>query len=332
LQTIQAIVQRLTPLHDMVEVTETVNRELKHLIEYNICGIFLVDSNTHELQPIHFDGGDFPFVRLMPGEGLTGWVAQHGVSEIVLDTLEDSRVSPIPGRPVQRESMISAPLVYEGKVRGVITLTKLGVNQFDENSLRLLEIIAAQTAIAFDRARLYDELRTEAITDALTKLYNRRYLLERFKEEKSRAIRNGHTLAAIMLDIDTFKRVNDRYGHDAGDVVLQEIALVIRAAVRAEDIVARYGGEEFCILLPEIPVEEAERVAERLRAMIERRVMPESAGVRGVTVSVGMALLRDDDQSAELFTRADHAMYTVKRVGGNKVSISEAESFRFVTG
>ena len=102
----------------------------------------------------------------------------------------------------------------------MITLSKLGVNQFDENSLRLLEIIAAQTAIAFDRARLYDELRTEAITDSLTKLYNRRYLLERFKEEKSRAIRNRHTLAAIMLDIDTFKRVNDRYGHDAGDVVL----------------------------------------------------------------------------------------------------------------
>jgi diguanylate cyclase (GGDEF)-like protein len=132
-----------------------------------------------------------------------------------------------------------------------------------------------------------------------------------------------------MLDIDTFKRVNDRYGHDAGDAVLQEIALVIRAAVRAEDIVARYGGEEFCILLPEIPPEEAERVAERLRAMIERRLLPAAAGVRSVTVSVGLALLRPSDAGAELFTRADHAMYAVKHVGGNRVCVPDGTAYRF---
>jgi diguanylate cyclase (GGDEF)-like protein len=331
LQTIQSIVQKLTPLHDINAVCRLVGTEFLRLTEYNICGIFRAEAESGDLIPVYFGGGDFPHLRVRPGEGLTGWVAQHGTSELVTNSLSDTRVAPLPGRPTRPESLISTPLIYQGRVQGVITLTKLGVNQFDENALRLLEIIAAQTAIAFDRARLYDELRTEAITDPLTKLYNRRYLLERFKEEKSRALRNHHTLAAIMLDIDTFKRVNDRYGHDAGDVVLQEIALVIRAAVRAEDIVARYGGEEFCILLPEIPVEEAEHVAERLRAMIERRVLPESAGVRSVTVSVGMALLREEDPASELFTRADHAMYAVKHAGGNRVCVPEGNAFRLYT-
>jgi diguanylate cyclase (GGDEF)-like protein len=329
LQTIQSIVQKLTPLHDIPSIAELVNRELKQLIDYHACRLFFLDESHKLLVPLTESGTPIGDLRLRVGEGVAGWIAQSGESVVIPNTLQDSRAAQIAGTPVRKESMIGAPLVYEGKVRGVITLSKLGINQFDENSLRLLEIISAQTAIAFDRARLYDELRTEAITDPLTKLYNRRYLLERFKEEKSRAIRNNHTLAAIMLDIDTFKRVNDRYGHDAGDVVLQEMALVIRAAVRAEDIVARYGGEEFCILLPEIPVDEAERVAERLRAMIQRRVLPETAGVRNVTVSVGMALLRRDDLGGELFSRADHAMYAVKHVGGNRVCIPDGNAYRF---
>jgi diguanylate cyclase (GGDEF)-like protein len=221
-------------------------------------------------------------------------------------------------------------LIYEGRVRGVISLTRLGVNQLDENALRLLEIIAAQAAIAFDRARLYDELRTEAVTDELTKLYNRRYLLQRFKEEKSRAIRNHHNLIALMLDIDRFKAVNDSFGHDAGDIVLRELAGVTRAVVRAEDIVSRYGGEEFCVLLPEIPLDDAEQVAERLRAVIERHRLPDAAGVRHIEVSIGMAILRAQDEGNELFTRADLAMYEVKHVGGNRVCITDGADFRFL--
>lgn len=225
--------------------------------------------------------------------------------------------------------MIGAPLVYEGKVQGVITLSKLGINQFDENDLRLLEIIAGQAAIAFDRARLYEELRAEAVTDPLTGLYNRRYLMERFREEKSRAIRNRHMLAAIMMDIDKFKRVNDTYGHDAGDVVLRELARVTRSVVRAEDIVSRYGGEEFCVLLPETSLSDARHVVERLRAAIEAHQMPEEAGVQGITVSAGMALLDASDPGEELFSRADLAMYEVKHRGGNQVCVFDGGTFHF---
>jgi diguanylate cyclase (GGDEF)-like protein len=267
-------------------------------------------------------------LELRVGEGITGWIAQQGESVLIPNTLEDDRVTQIAGTPRRAESLIGAPLIYEGKVRGVITLSQLGINQFDENAVRLLEIIAAQTAIAFDRARLHDELLTEAVTDDLTKLYNRRYLLNRFNEERSRALRNQHTLAAMILDIDKFKLVNDQYGHDAGDVVLRDLAVVIRAVVRAEDIVARHGGEEFCVLMPESSPEDAQKAAERLRAAIERRRLPKSAGVRNITVSIGLALLSPDDDGMELFTRADLAMYEVKHLGGNRVCLCDGAAFQ----
>lgn len=329
LVTIQSIVQKLTPLHDVPSIAAVINEELKALIDYHSCRLFVLDPLNHELVPISLADFDPQGLRLKLGEGITGWIALHGRSEIIPNMEVDPRGWHIPGTPHRAESMIGAPLIYEGRVRGVITLTKLGINQFDENALRLLAIIAAQAAIAFDRARLYDELRAEAVTDELTKLYNRRYLQERFREEQSRAVRNRHSLAAIMLDIDRFKAVNDRFGHDAGDVVLQELAGLIRTVVRAEDIVARYGGEEFCILLPEIPLPDAEQVAERLRVTIEEHRMPPSAGINRITVSVGMAFLVPEDEGAALFTRADQAMYAVKRRGGNRVCRASENDFLF---
>jgi len=324
LQTIESIVQKLTPLHDVPAIADLIDSELKQLIDFHACRLFVLDPRGRSLRPINADAQD---IRLRIGEGLAGWIAEHGEAVIVPNALVDPRPTQIAGTPLRQESLMGAPLIYEDRVRGVITLSKLGIDQFDENSLRLLEIIAAQAAIAFDRARLYDELRTQAITDDLTQVYNRRYLLERLGEERSRAIRNDHALAAIMLDIDKFKRVNDSFGHDAGDIVLRVLALLIRGAVRAEDIVSRYGGEEFCILLPEIPGPDVLLVAERLCRTIAEHSFPGEAGIEHITVSVGAALLEPQDEGSELITRADLAMYQVKRHGGNGVCLAEGSDY-----
>jgi diguanylate cyclase (GGDEF)-like protein len=135
-----------------------------------------------------------------------------------------------------------------------------------------------------------------------------------------------------MLDIDRFKRVNDAYGHDAGDLVLRELARVIGAVVRVEDIVARYGGEEFCVLVPEIPPAEAEGVAERLRAAVAGHRFPEAAGVAAVTVSVGVAHLLPSDDQDSLFTRADGAMYAGKHAGGNSVWVAREGGYGRAVG
>jgi diguanylate cyclase (GGDEF)-like protein len=329
LHTIQSIVRELTPLHDPAEICATVNRELKRLIDYHSCRLYLMDADTATLRPMSSGESSTPSVRVEIDRGFAGWIARTGEADVIPSTLNDPRPVHIPGTPRREESMIGAPLVYEGRVRGVITLSKLGTHQFDENDLRLLEIIGAQVAIAFDRARLYAELRREAITDPLVRLWNRRYLMERFREERLRAARSRRPLIALMLDIDKFKRVNDTYGHDAGDVVLQELARVVRAQTRAEDIVARYGGEEFCILLPETPLDEALRIAERLRVTASGHAMPASAGIDHVTFSIGVASWEPADVAEELFSRADLAMYAVKRRGGDGVCVAEGNTFRW---
>jgi diguanylate cyclase (GGDEF)-like protein len=255
------------------------------------------------------------------GEGFAGWIAQHGRAATVSNTADDPRVSIIDPDLANPASMAGAPLIYEGKVRGAITLSKAGTNQFDENALRLLEIIAAQAALVFDRARLYRQLRLEATTDPVVRLWNRRYLLERFREEQSRAVRSGQPLSCMIMDIDRFKRINDTHGHDAGDVVLRSLAALLRRLTRTEDIVARYGGEEFCILLPASSLVGTAQLAERLRAAIERHRLPEKAGVPSITVSIGLAELLPDDAATEMFTRADHAMYAAKAAGGNQVRL-----------
>jgi diguanylate cyclase (GGDEF)-like protein len=333
LQTIQSIVQKTTPLHDIPAVAAVIDTELRRLIDYRACRVFLLNDEGMVV-PIHFPGSRVHDIRLQPGQGISGWIVEQGKPVLIRNTLEDPRAVQIEDTPVRAESIIGAPLVYQGSVRGAITLTRMGANQFDENALRLLEIISAQAAIAFDRARLYEELRTEAITDPLTKLFNRRHLVERFREERSRAIRNRHNLAAIMLDVDGFKRVNDTHGHDAGDIVLEELARVVRGAVRLEDVAARYGGEEFCILFPGAPLPEAEAVAERLRLAIQAHRLPPESGVSRITVSVGVGLLSRLDVSTEIFTRADRAMYQVKRRGGNCVCVDRGtgSGFYFLEG
>lgn len=327
LQTIQSIVQKLTTLHDVSAMAALLDAELRQLIEYHSCRLFVLDADEETLVMVGGAEGSDP-LRTRLGQGVSGWIAEHGDSVMIPNALEDGRAYYLDETPVP-VSVMGAPLTYEGKVHGVIMLTQVGVNRFDENQLRLLEILAAQTAIALDRARLYLELRTEAVTDPLTQLYNRRYLAKRFHEEKARAERNMHMLAAIMVDIDKFKQVNDTFGHDAGDVVLQDIAVVLRAVVRTGDIVARYGGEEFCVLLTEVSGEEATSVAKRLRFLIERRQLPEAAGARTVTASMGLALLEPGSDDEDLFSRADLAMYEVKRRGGNAVGILQNGDLAF---
>lgn len=321
LQTIQSIVQQLTVLHDIPTVVSIINRELKQLVAYRSCQIFTVGDGARALLPVAVPGFEADRPAMQAAESIARWVAEHGEATIVADTWHDDRVSQGVESGRQAESMAAVPLISHGCVQGVIALSRLGTGQFDDASLRLVEIIAAQVVIAFERAALYERLRTEAITDPLTRLYNRRYLHERFKEERSRARRNGHNLTAIMLDIDKFKQVNDAYGHDAGDLVLRELARLVRGVVRAEDLVARHGGEEFCILLPEISLSHARHIAERIRTLVADQRMPASADTIAISVSMGVAALTDRDDDQSLFIRADRAMYEVKRRGGNGVHV-----------
>jgi diguanylate cyclase (GGDEF)-like protein/PAS domain S-box-containing protein len=169
--------------------------------------------------------------------------------------------------------------------------------------------------------RIKQEMERLAHSDALTGLHNRRYFIRRLNEETERVKRHGHALSVLLLDLDHFKDVNDTYGHDAGDRVLQEIARQLEGCKRGSDVTARLGGEEFALVLPETSIDGAVRLAERLRGLIAEASV-ELPGSRPIctTASIGVATLSPSTPSAaSLLHRADRALYDAKRAGRNTV-------------
>jgi diguanylate cyclase (GGDEF)-like protein len=185
-----------------------------------------------------------------------------------------------------------------------------------------LESERENAQLAAERQRLA----TEASTDGLTGLANRRHLDEYLEEHFRIASRYGTPLSVMMVDIDHFKRVNDEYGHDVGDQVLREVALTLRETMREADLCARYGGEEFVVVMPSTGLEGATECAERVRAAVERRVMFASGNKLRVTVSVGVSGYRGGEQPAAgwMVKEADMALYEAKRNGRNQVCCFQA--------
>lgn len=193
--------------------------------------------------------------------------------------------------------------------------------------IEYLALLTRQASITIERANSYAQVLQYATLDALTGLNNRRQFESRLNQEVATAKRKKKPLCCIMLDIDHFKKVNDTYGHAAGDCVLKNVAGVIQREVREYDIASRYGGEEFCILLPDTNLEEAEYVAKRLRSAVEKTdIEVPDLGVLNVTISVGVSRYEKDYENPEiLHQKADIALYEAKRGGRNRVVVYNSD-------
>ena len=220
-------------------------------------------------------------------------------------------------------AFLSVSLVVNGQVLGTLEGHRSGpaARPFAEHEEVLLTALAPFIAHALARTQRLYELEKLSYTDELTRLYNARYLRQRLVEEIKRARRNGSLLAALFLDIDDFKNVNDGYGHLAGSHVLAECGLVILSAVRETDIVARYGGDEFVIMLPETNLEQTALVVERVRAKLAGHAFHGGQSLRlDLRASFGVAAYPDHAKTPqELIALADTAMYAAKAAGKNCV-------------
>ena len=205
-----------------------------------------------------------------------------------------------------------AQLLLDPPVRG----------HFDHEAVQLAEWLAGRASIALQNAHLHVIARRLASTDELTQLANRRHFDEALSAEVIRAERFGDAVAVVVADLDNFKEVNDRFGHDVGDRVLQSFADVIRANVRDVDLPSRYGGEEFTVLLPGTDAEGGRQLAERLRVALEE--LPVVAGdiTVSVTSSFGVAGFPDESSAAALLRAADRALYRAKAAGKNAVVVA----------
>jgi diguanylate cyclase (GGDEF)-like protein len=189
---------------------------------------------------------------------------------------------------------------------------------FSEDVVEIAEWLASQAAIALENARLYHGVRRQALTDELTGLVNRRRFIEALDGEISRAVRLGAPLSLLFADLDDFKRINDRFGHPAGDEALRMFAGLLRSQLRTIDTAGRLGGEEFAILLPGTDLEGAIVVGERIRRTVaDRAILQETVG-GGLTTSIGVVEYGSGTPD-ELLRRADAALYRAKEQGKNRV-------------
>jgi diguanylate cyclase (GGDEF)-like protein len=222
----------------------------------------------------------------------------------------DSRIEPM-----------RLPLTFEENLLGILWIWGQGLKRTD---LPVMSIFAKQVGISLERARLFEEVQSLALTDPLTGLQNRRSLFELGRVEFSRADRMERDFSCMMLDLDHFKNINDTYGHPVGDQVLKEFAYRCKCSLREIDLVGRYGGEELIILLPETNRDVAMHVADRLRQSIAATPIQVNGNEIPITVSIGVATRDENTAHLEtLIARADQAMYIAKHKGRNRVAISK---------
>jgi diguanylate cyclase (GGDEF)-like protein len=225
-------------------------------------------------------------------------------------------------------SQVSVPLVAQGRVLGVLNVYDRETGEpFALSDAGGLADFAVQAAVAIENVQLHEEAERLSLTDAVTGSWNYRYFERRFEQEVERSRRFNRLFALLMLDVDHFKLVNDRHGHQRGDEVLMELARRIVSSVRDIDTFARYGGEEFVLILPETNVAGGVAAAEKLRDIVNARPFSERLGDGGVhlTLSIGVAAYPEHARTtADLLRAADDAMYEAKRRGRDQVVVARA--------
>jgi diguanylate cyclase (GGDEF)-like protein len=214
-------------------------------------------------------------------------------------------------------------VVLQGRARtlGVIVATCDQVAAYGEEDVAILELLAAHVAIALENGALFAEVERLATTDPLTGLANRRHFFAQARMVAARCHGRGRPVAVALLDLDHFKQVNDTYGHQTGDLALQEVARICRECVRANDIVGRYGGEELAILMPDTDAAGAARVAERARAAIAAGQISVGDATFTMTASFGVAVAPPSGSVEAALACADAALYAAKDAGRNRVVV-----------
>lgn len=252
------------------------------------------------------------------GEGIAGKVAETGKPIRIEGKLtSQDEYHSYSGDRSRGGALLAMPMISKGKCIGVINLhEKRDGTSFDDSDQTFLSTLSDVVAVAIENARLYDL----AITDGLTRLFIRRYFMQRMDEEMIRTHRTAQPLTLLMVDIDRFKGINDTYGHQTGDAVLIELAKVMKRVFREVDILCRYGGEEFALILPNTDRPGSYVAAERFRAAVEEHNFNTPTGIKKITVSGGMSTYEQGVTMMDMISDADKALYESKRTGRNRMT------------
>ncbi len=313
--------------HSLDNLLERIADTLAELVPHDSLSIYEADEAQTVLTPVLSRdkwADKIMNSRSKFGEGITGWAAEH--REPVRTNHLDPRTITVPGTPADEpEALVAVPLIARGLVKGVLNIYRLGEDaSFDDEEFELTTRFADAAALALDNAQIRARLELQAQTDSLTGLYNHRYFHERLRAELTRASRSREAVGLLMLDIDDFKRVNDVYGHGAGDQVLTELAELLRGAIRASDVVCRLGGEEFGVIMGGGDAGDACALARRLTDTLDETEF----GLPGrITISVGISQGPEHAMNPrELVACAEAAMMTAKARGKNQIVLFDEQA------
>jgi diguanylate cyclase (GGDEF)-like protein/PAS domain S-box-containing protein len=295
--------------------------------------LYLLNSGNNLLEAVVTWGAAGP-----AGDPVIGkddcWALRRGQLHVVEDRGSKLVCQHVIGTP--RGASVCAPIMGQGEVLGMLHVqfapedpsqpAVLLQRQLDSRRAWALTV-TEHLALALANLKLRETLRAQAVRDPLTGLYNRRHMEQALEREVLRASRNGRTVGVVMLDLDHFKRFNDTYGHEAGDMLLQTLGGFLLSRVRAEDIACRYGGEEFIVILPEASLAMTRTRAEELWQGVRKLgVNFNGELLRGVSTSVGVAAFPEHGRTvSELLRAADTALFAAKHQGRDRVALAEVK-------
>jgi len=314
LRLINELAHRLNRSLELQQTIRFACHELLNIFRADFCSILQFNAKNGEFVVL-YSNDECEIGRTQPADrGFCGIMYTTKEPVILSDYNANPHVYSQMMSATGARSLLAAPLLVNSEVIGAVMIAHREPNYFSYDNYKLLQVISTHLGLAISNATLHAEVNRMVITDHLTGLFARHYLNERIARRQKR----DEIGSLILLDIDHFKKVNDTYGHQIGDSILQQVGKIIQTSIRDGDIAARWGGEEMAIYLPEVGFDVTVKVAERIRGRIEKETEP------AVTISCGLAEWRRTDEKISvesLFYRADMALYQAKRLGRNRIEL-----------
>ncbi|MEK6528683.1 MAG: sensor domain-containing diguanylate cyclase, partial [Nitrospirota bacterium] len=325
---IERVVKGLRALHEAnlslgtsLKVEEIAEKLVAHvfgMVPSSAVGFFAADKG--KLRVIAKKGFEPEKESFYPKNTLFDFIIKNKHPLHLSDVDKQQAVSPF--RINDTRTFLGIPIISENEVIGIFAVTSKEPNALSSFHGQFLEMLADQAAMAITNAKLHKEVGRLAMTDGLTGLFNHKHFQEMLLMEFQRTERMPQTLSLMLIDIDHFKKINDSYGHPAGDMVLASLAAILRKTLRGIDILARYGGEEFAAVLINTGAGGAKKMAERLREYVMNNPFFIEENKLLITLSIGIAIYpHDAGAKDELIEKADQALYYAKNNGRNQVCL-----------
>jgi diguanylate cyclase (GGDEF)-like protein/putative nucleotidyltransferase with HDIG domain len=306
-----------------------ISSKLSNLVPFSSCALFLYDEDVETLQCRFATGIEADVIGTMVvrgGQGLTGWVARNRRPLVNARPSAEFEAAGLTANATTLKSALVAPLVFSDRFIGTLAVYSTQPDFYTDDHRRLLDRVSEQASAVIHNSIVFEQTQEDSLTDPLTGLPNTRFMFMHLTRELSRAERLKAEVALLVMDLDSFKEINDNHGHHVGDRALREVATVLRAAIRPYDICVRYAGDEFIVVLSGCGAEEAERKRVELQNTVDDVLFEARPGRRlPLAISVGAAIYPQDGDTYEaLLATADSRMYRDKTRRKQRVHVQPA--------